>query len=284
MTADATALVAALLCAACPIAMQMGTTAQSEPLFALLVLGIAIAFERRRYGATAAMLGAAVLLRYEAWAIFATVALSRSSSRSPPGAAAPRAQRAREPTPARSERGPRARRAVDRRGGADRAHPRVGRAAPPGRRAVVRLPRADARVREPGRRGRSRRAWRRRPRARRPLLPRLRRRARPRSRGRARGLRRRAHVAAAGRAVRPGPRRVSRVRVAHLDEPIVSGARSALRRRRSALRDVRRAGRRGDRRAGSGGGSARGRASARRAPRRAPSPARCRSVAWPCSA
>ncbi len=74
MTADATALVAALLAAACPIAMQMGTTAQSEPLFALLALGIAIAFERRAYGATAAMLGAAVLLRYEAWAIFATVA------------------------------------------------------------------------------------------------------------------------------------------------------------------------------------------------------------------
>ena len=74
MSADATALVAALLAAACPIAMQMGTTAQSEPLFALLALGIAIAYERRRYGVTAAMLGAAVLLRYEGWAIFATVA------------------------------------------------------------------------------------------------------------------------------------------------------------------------------------------------------------------
>ncbi len=73
MTADATALVAALLAAACPIAMQMGTTAQSEPLFALLALGIAIAYQRRRYAATAALLGAAVLLRYEGWAIFATV-------------------------------------------------------------------------------------------------------------------------------------------------------------------------------------------------------------------
>jgi hypothetical protein len=73
MSAEATALVAALLSAACPIAMQMGTTAQSEPLFALLALGIAIAFERRRYGLTAVMLGAAVMLRYEAWAIFATV-------------------------------------------------------------------------------------------------------------------------------------------------------------------------------------------------------------------
>jgi hypothetical protein len=53
--------------------MQMGTTAQSEPLFALLALGIAITYQRRRYEAAAAMLGAAVLLRYEAWAIFATV-------------------------------------------------------------------------------------------------------------------------------------------------------------------------------------------------------------------
>lgn len=71
--AAGTALVAGLFAAACPIVMQMGTTAQSEPLFALLALGIAIAFEQRRYGATAAMLGAAVLLRYEGWAIFATV-------------------------------------------------------------------------------------------------------------------------------------------------------------------------------------------------------------------
>jgi hypothetical protein len=73
MTADATALVAAVLAAACPIAMQMGTTAQSEPLFALLALGIAIAFQERRYGVTGALLGAAVLTRYEGWAIFATV-------------------------------------------------------------------------------------------------------------------------------------------------------------------------------------------------------------------
>ncbi len=72
MTADTTALFAALLSAACPIAMQMGTTAQSEPLFALLALEVAIAFQQRRYEATAALLGAAVLTRYEGWAIFAT--------------------------------------------------------------------------------------------------------------------------------------------------------------------------------------------------------------------
>jgi hypothetical protein len=74
MPPDATALLAAAVSGACPIAMQMGTTAQPEPLFALLVLGVAIAFERRRYGAAAAMLGAAVMLRYEAWATLAVVA------------------------------------------------------------------------------------------------------------------------------------------------------------------------------------------------------------------
>jgi hypothetical protein len=71
---DVVALLAALIAGACPIAMQMGTTAQPEPLFALLVLGVAIAFEERNYLATAAMLGAAVMLRYEAWAVLLAVA------------------------------------------------------------------------------------------------------------------------------------------------------------------------------------------------------------------
>jgi hypothetical protein len=74
MRPEATALVAAVIAGACPIVMQMGTTAQPEPLFALLVLGVAIAFERRRYAWTAALLSAAVMLRYEAWASLATVA------------------------------------------------------------------------------------------------------------------------------------------------------------------------------------------------------------------
>ena len=72
--ADSTALLAALFAAACPIAMQMGTTAQPEPLFALLLLGVAISFQRRLYWAAAAMLGAAAMLRYEAWASLAAVA------------------------------------------------------------------------------------------------------------------------------------------------------------------------------------------------------------------
>jgi hypothetical protein len=74
MPPTAVALLAAVLAAACPIAMQMGTTAQSEPLFAILALGIAVAFQDRRYGITAALLGAAVLLRYEGWAVLAAVA------------------------------------------------------------------------------------------------------------------------------------------------------------------------------------------------------------------
>jgi hypothetical protein len=75
MRPEATALVAAVIAAACPIVMQMGTTGQPEPLFALLVLGVAIAFEHRRTGWAAALLSAAVMLRYEAWASLAAVAL-----------------------------------------------------------------------------------------------------------------------------------------------------------------------------------------------------------------
>jgi hypothetical protein len=69
-----TAFVAALVAGGCPIVMQMGTTAQPEPLFALVMLGVAIAFQERRYATTAALLGAAVMLRYEAWASFLVIA------------------------------------------------------------------------------------------------------------------------------------------------------------------------------------------------------------------
>jgi hypothetical protein len=68
-----TALLAALLAAACPISMQIGTTAQPEPLFALLVFGVAVAFQLRRAVAAGVLLGAAVLLRYEAWAALVAV-------------------------------------------------------------------------------------------------------------------------------------------------------------------------------------------------------------------
>jgi hypothetical protein len=68
-----TALLAALVFATCPIVMQMGTTAQPEPLFALVMLAFAIAYDEGRTGAAAALLSVAVLLRYEAWASLAAV-------------------------------------------------------------------------------------------------------------------------------------------------------------------------------------------------------------------
>jgi hypothetical protein len=71
---DAVALAAALWAAICPIAMQMGTTAEPEPLFAALILAAAIAFEKRWTAATTASLALAVMLRYEAWAALAVVA------------------------------------------------------------------------------------------------------------------------------------------------------------------------------------------------------------------
>jgi len=52
----------------------MGTTAQPEPLFALVMLGVAIAYETDRAGAAATLLSVAVLLRYEAWAAIAAIA------------------------------------------------------------------------------------------------------------------------------------------------------------------------------------------------------------------
>lgn len=70
----ATAALAAVFAALCPIGMQMGTTAQPEPLFALVVLGFAFSFERRRHLLAAALATAAVLLRYEAWAVVAFAA------------------------------------------------------------------------------------------------------------------------------------------------------------------------------------------------------------------
>jgi hypothetical protein len=80
---QATALFAALLAAACPISMQIGTTAQPEPLFALLVFGVATAFQFRRDVTAAVLLGAAVLLRYEAWAALAAIVAMAIAERWP---------------------------------------------------------------------------------------------------------------------------------------------------------------------------------------------------------
>lgn len=62
---------AAVLMALSPIGMQMGTTGQTEPVFALLLVLYGWAMDRRAHVAAALALGAAVLARYEAWAVLA---------------------------------------------------------------------------------------------------------------------------------------------------------------------------------------------------------------------
>jgi hypothetical protein len=74
LRADPTPAIAAIVCALSPISMQMGTTGQTEPLFALLTMGAAWALSRSRMRALSAMLVVAVLIRYESWAIVVMVA------------------------------------------------------------------------------------------------------------------------------------------------------------------------------------------------------------------
>jgi hypothetical protein len=69
------AFLAAIVCAACPIGMQMATTAQPEPLFCLLVLASIVGFDAGRYVLAALLLSAAAMLRYEAWAVVPAMAL-----------------------------------------------------------------------------------------------------------------------------------------------------------------------------------------------------------------
>jgi hypothetical protein len=64
---------AGVFAAAAPIVVTMGTTAQPESLFALLVLGVALLLALERPAFAALVLCAAVLLRYEAWAVAAGV-------------------------------------------------------------------------------------------------------------------------------------------------------------------------------------------------------------------
>lgn len=66
---DGAPTIAALLAAVSPIAMQMGTTGQTEPLFVVLVASTLLALSHARHGLAALALTVAVLLRYEAWAV-----------------------------------------------------------------------------------------------------------------------------------------------------------------------------------------------------------------------
>src|SRR5690606_10921826 len=65
------AAAAGILLALTPLGMQMGTTAQPEPLFALLALCFAWLMQQRRFAWAALPLSVMVLLRYEAWAVWA---------------------------------------------------------------------------------------------------------------------------------------------------------------------------------------------------------------------
>src|SRR5258706_5986616 len=73
-TKDVAPFVAAIVCALSPIGMQMGTTAQPEPVFCLVVLLAVVAFEKKRWALAAILWVSAVMLRYEAWAAVAAVA------------------------------------------------------------------------------------------------------------------------------------------------------------------------------------------------------------------
>ena len=64
-------IIASLLTALSPIGILMGTTAQPEPLFTLMLLLFIIAFDFEKYILSSFLLGISCMLRYEAWALLA---------------------------------------------------------------------------------------------------------------------------------------------------------------------------------------------------------------------
>jgi hypothetical protein len=68
---------AAAFCAISPLVNLLGTSAQQETVFTLLVLGAVCSIDRDRYALAGALLGLASLIRYEAWgAVVLVLALS----------------------------------------------------------------------------------------------------------------------------------------------------------------------------------------------------------------
>lgn len=61
--------IAAIICMLFPVLILMGTTAQPEPMFCLLILLFGIFFSRKKYFISSLFLTVAVLLRYEAWVL-----------------------------------------------------------------------------------------------------------------------------------------------------------------------------------------------------------------------
>lgn len=68
-------LIASVLTALFPVGILMGTTAQPEPLFTLLILLFAVFYESEKYILSGLMLSAACMLRYEAWAVLLGISI-----------------------------------------------------------------------------------------------------------------------------------------------------------------------------------------------------------------
>ncbi len=77
------AVMAAFFCAASPLVNLLGTSAQQETLFVLLVLGAVHGIDARRYALAGALLAIASLVRYEAWGAVALVVACRVLARRP---------------------------------------------------------------------------------------------------------------------------------------------------------------------------------------------------------
>jgi len=77
------ALMAALLCAISPLVNLLGTSAQQETLFTLVVLGVAWAIDAGHTRRAGALLAFAVLVRYEAWGALALLVALQIAQRTP---------------------------------------------------------------------------------------------------------------------------------------------------------------------------------------------------------
>ncbi|MGV8017766.1 MAG: hypothetical protein AB2L26_06205 [Ignavibacteria bacterium] len=64
-------LTAGIITAVFPLGILMGSTAQPEPLFTLLILLFVFLFEEKKYILSSVILSFACLMRYEAWAVLA---------------------------------------------------------------------------------------------------------------------------------------------------------------------------------------------------------------------
>lgn len=66
---DPAPVIAAVVAALSPIGMQMATTGQTEPLFAVLILTVVLALEKEEIALATVAMTLAVILRYESWAV-----------------------------------------------------------------------------------------------------------------------------------------------------------------------------------------------------------------------